>query len=245
MDIATVVGDSGRILRTTDRGIIWSNQASGVQRALLSVSFADANHGITVGGAVIGGGAGRRTTDGGASWTDPFPIPAFGMFAVSFPELNSAATVGVRFLKSTDQGYTWTEQNRPTIATFNSVSFPDANHGTAVGSGGTIVHTDVGGEVTSVEEIDDETPRTALLFQNFPNPFNPGTTIMFSLGLVSDVTLKIYDILGREVTTLISGRFGPGEHTTSWNATGVPSGVYFFRLVAGEIVETRKLVIVR
>jgi hypothetical protein len=88
-------------------------------------------------------------------------------------------------------------------------------------------------------------PDNFTLSQNYPNPFNPSTTISFSLPRRESVTLKVYDLLGREVATLVDGREEAGEHTVKWNADGFTSGVYFYRLSAGGGVQTRKLVLVR
>ncbi|MBI3005477.1 MAG: T9SS type A sorting domain-containing protein [Ignavibacteriales bacterium] len=94
---------------------------------------------------------------------------------------------------------------------------------------------------------DDETaqPRLHSLDQNYPNPFNPSTEIQFSLPQKSHVTLTIFDLLGREVTTLVSEELSAGSYSTRWNAAGLPSGVYFYRLSGGDFVETKKLLLLR
>jgi hypothetical protein len=86
-------------------------------------------------------------------------------------------------------------------------------------------------------------PLTTSLSQNYPNPFNPSTTITYQLSEASFVTLAVYDVLGREVTTLVRGKAEPGVHTARWDAGNHPSGVYFCRLTAGSITQTRKLVL--
>jgi hypothetical protein len=86
------------------------------------------------------------------------------------------------------------------------------------------------------------------IFQNYPNPFNPSTTIEFDLPKTSTVTLKIYNILGEEVTTVVSDRLNAGSYTYEWDASrsaGIASGVYLYRLQAGDFVETRKMVLMR
>ena len=81
------------------------------------------------------------------------------------------------------------------------------------------------------------------LMQSYPNPFNPTTAISYMLVANSFVTLKLYDLLGREVATLVDGRMEAGLHTATWNASGFPSGVYFYRLQTGQFVQTRKSVL--
>ena len=84
-----------------------------------------------------------------------------------------------------------------------------------------------------------------LLHQNYPNPFNPGTTITFELMLTTEVTLKIFNILGEEVVTLVSGLLSAGSHSYDWDASKLASGVYLYRLQASDYVETRKMVLIR
>jgi hypothetical protein len=89
----------------------------------------------------------------------------------------------------------------------------------------------------------DQSPSTFMLYQNYPNPFNPSTTIMFDLPTKSFVTVKIFDILGKEVTTIVTDELSVGRYSRTWNASGVPSGVYFCRISAGSSVETMKLLL--
>ena len=83
------------------------------------------------------------------------------------------------------------------------------------------------------------------LSQNYPNPFNPTTTIAFDLPKASEVSLKIFNILGEEVTTLVSDRLSTGSYSYEWDASNIASGVYLYRLKAGDYVETRKMVLMR
>jgi len=88
-------------------------------------------------------------------------------------------------------------------------------------------------------------PLTFSLNQNYPNPFNPSTQITYSVPKATDVTLNIYDVLGQEIALLVNERKQPGDYNVAWNAEGVPSGVYFYKIVAGEFIETKKMVVVR
>ena len=83
------------------------------------------------------------------------------------------------------------------------------------------------------------------LLQNYPNPFNPSTTIRFTLPGREMVSLKVYDILGREVATLLNGELPAGDHRVQFEGQNLPSGVYFYRLRAGNFVKTRKMLLVR
>jgi len=90
-------------------------------------------------------------------------------------------------------------------------------------------------KTTGVKENSTGMPKEFSLSQNFPNPFNPSTTIKFGLPNVSNVTLKIYDVIGREVASLVSGQLPAGYHTYLWNAAAMSSGVYFYKVTATSV----------
>ncbi len=98
--------------------------------------------------------------------------------------------------------------------------------------------------VTAVHEH-SIAPLAYRLLENYPNPFNPTTKISYTLAKVSTVTLTIYDILGQRIATLVNGKNEPGEHSISWNALNVPSGIYFYRIVAEDFVQTKKMVVMK
>ena len=100
--------------------------------------------------------------------------------------------------------------------------------------------------VTSVHEVaGGELPRTFDLKQNYPNPFNPSTTIEFSIPRAAHVVLNVFNTLGQKITTLVSDERGPGTYSTRWDAAGVASGVYFYRLEAGSFSQSRKLLLLK
>lgn len=95
---------------------------------------------------------------------------------------------------------------------------------------------------TAVEQLSNGIPTVYSLSQNYPNPFNPATIIQFALPNESRVSLKVFDLLGKEVTTLVSQELGPGNYMVRWQAD-VPSGTYIYRLQAGQFVETKKMIL--
>ncbi len=98
--------------------------------------------------------------------------------------------------------------------------------------------------VLDVEE-DHDAPYRFNLMQNYPNPFNPGTEIGFRIKDKGFVTLKVYDILGREIAMLVNGKMEAGEHRVTFDAQGLPSGVYIYRIQAGEYSASRKMVVIK
>lgn len=101
------------------------------------------------------------------------------------------------------------------------------------------------GQVTSVGQDNPVKPNNYYLSQNYPNPFNPNTTIKFSIPNVTNVTLKIHDVLGREIETLVNNKLNAGEYEVKWNASKYSSGIYLYRLQTGEFVQTKKLILLR
>lgn len=88
-------------------------------------------------------------------------------------------------------------------------------------------------------------PLTPILEQNYPNPFNPVTTIEFHIPKTELVSLKIYDILGQEITTLIDQPLSARSHEVQWDATDIPSGIYLYQLKTAKFVETKKMILLR
>ena len=88
-------------------------------------------------------------------------------------------------------------------------------------------------------------PEKFSMSQNYPNPFNATTTIIFFIGKDSYASLRVYDVLGREIATIFSGELPAGSYTKQWNASALPSGVYFYRLLASSYAETKKLVLIK
>ena len=98
--------------------------------------------------------------------------------------------------------------------------------------------------ITKVESV-SRSPLEFKLYQNYPNPFNPTTTIRFSLPQREHVTLKVFDILGREVATLVNEELNSGEYSVVFEAKGLPSGVYFVRLQAGKFIQQNKMEMIK
>jgi photosystem II stability/assembly factor-like uncharacterized protein len=99
--------------------------------------------------------------------------------------------------------------------------------------------------ITSVSTNAYQFPKTFALQQNYPNPFNPSTNIPFRIPLRTYVSLKIFDLLGREVANLASGQMEPGDHSVHWDASAMSSGTYFYRLQSGTFVDTKKLLLIK
>ena len=203
-------------------------------------------------------GPGLRSTDAGASWTQTqgtIPGTTTGLsgirgspyfWATAGHSVYYTSNGGDSWSNSAPDGYTGTDY-------LNAVSFTYDGSiwaGWAVGMSGTIVHFIAGGD--DVEPPRSDAPLGFSLSQNYPNPFNPTTTIRYSLssqerdGVRSQrVLLRVYDVLGREVATLVNEEKPPGRYQIRWDARSVASGVYYYRLQAGNLSAVRKLLIVK
>ena len=178
-----------------------------------------------------------------------FPDYEFDFIDVVFIT-NSIITVlggdGQVLYWTTDGGINWTLRPFGTAQYLNCLFFIDELTGWAVGDNGTILHTTNGG-VTFIEEEENNftQPKEFLLLQNYPNPFNPNTIIKYSIPKSSQVSLKIFNTLGEKIETLVDEEKPAGTYELNWNAANLPSGVYFYRLQAGDFVQTRKMILLK
>jgi len=102
------------------------------------------------------------------------------------------------------------------------------------------------GNIVGIDETEDNyLPDDFALFPNYPNPFNPSTRIRYDISGKSIVQLKIYDVLGNEIRTLVNEEKSPGRYEIEFDATGLPSGIYFYHLRAGNFFETKKMVLLK
>jgi hypothetical protein len=113
-----------------------------------------------------------------------------------------------------------------------------------VGQDGIILKTTNGGVTYAEEEINDLI-LDYYLSNNYPNPFNPSTKIRYSVPHPSKVTIKVFDVLGNELETLMNEEKPAGTYEITWYAENLPSGVYFYRIQAGNYVETKKMVLMK
>jgi photosystem II stability/assembly factor-like uncharacterized protein len=246
----------GVILSTTNGGTNWIRRTIKTNSVLHDVYMSNLNTATVVGGGPCAGqGIILRTTDGGEIWNTNYVFEDFmaGPYGVAFTDANNGTVVGVGanlgglILKTTDGGETWISQNSSTSNWLNSVCLVDPLNGWTVGANGTILHTTNGG-VTFVEEDqvrNNLSPKDYLLYQNYPNPFNPSTKISWQSPVSSRQTLKIYDVLGNEIVTLVDEEMEAGYHSVDFDASQLPSGVYFYQLKAGNFLETKKMILLR
>ena len=122
-----------------------------------------------------------------------------------------------------------------------TVLYPDSSHAYPLNK---FTFDILNASVTNISGI-SKIPSEFSLKQNYPNPFNPSTTIEFTLPKSEFVELKVYNILGKEVTTLVSNKLNQGNHTYQFDGKNLASGIYYYQLVAGDYREVKKMILLR
>jgi photosystem II stability/assembly factor-like uncharacterized protein len=244
--------DDGFIFKTTDAGQTWEEilvDKNG--QDLYSIHFYNENTGWVVGAKQTI----FKTIDKGVTWTrqtaDDVEANLNSIFCVR-PNIAVAVGSNSTILKTIDGGETWIKElDLHSTANLNSVYMMNARDGWAVGYAGTVFNYKGSFLETKIESIDSKSPSTFQLKQNFPNPFNPETTINFDLAETSSVTIKIFEITGRELKTLADGENRrAGAHNVIWDGSDysgkkVASGIYLCRLTSSKFSSTIKMTVLK
>ncbi len=219
----------GTVWRTTNGGAMWAGQSVSLE-PIYDLHFFDSLHIIGIGGDYDFGSGMITTTDGGTTWEYTY-LGIWGQAsAISFRTPYEAWTpqgFATTAMYSLDKGRTWTDTPIPGFNALYDVQFTDSLHGYMVGGNGTILKFNPG--TVSVDE-NEITPVSSSLVTAFPNPFNPSTTISYELKAASRVSLRVFDILGREIRELLSEDQSAGRHSIPMGSDGLASGVYLCRL---------------
>jgi photosystem II stability/assembly factor-like uncharacterized protein len=241
------------ICKTTNGGSSWLSQIT-ESSYLFDVHFISDEIGWVAGtyvGSFFNVTEIYKTIDGGDNWVYQSNASFYGnILAIFFIDENFGWAVwndayDGYIIGTTNSGKLWTEQSICPGISLWDVFFIDTNTGWAVGDSGKIYHTTTGG-VSFVEETNlNEIPLQNELSNNFPDPFNPSTKIRYSIPQLSNVVIKVFDILGNEIETLVDEQKLAGTYELTWNATNLPSGVYLYQLQSGEFIETKKMVLMK
>ncbi len=249
---------AGRVVWTsTDNGQNWTatayNEIGGFPRALAASGST-----LYINGS---GFLGRmsRSTDNGVTWTplnnSPAGVSAIAVSGTTVVAVGLTADGNPSLFVSSNNGDTWIRTNSGLPQSEALTIFGSAGGLATLGStvylayridvlnGGGVWRREV--SQLSVREIAGARPAEFKLDQNHPNPFNPSTVISYQLPTSGDVKLVVYDMLGREVQTLVNTRQNAGRYQATFNASSLSSGAYFYRLSAGQFSETKKMMLVK
>jgi photosystem II stability/assembly factor-like uncharacterized protein len=188
----------------------------------------------------------RRPQD--SVWTN-YSFPQPGPSVVLRDICAASATVlyacgsGGTILRSLNGGDVWVAMTSGTTRRLNAIDFVGEKVGMAAGDSGTVLTTVNG--TTFADEPAGELPHRATLFPNVPNPFNPSTVLVYELPRGMEITLTVFDLLGRRIATLASGTHAAGRHAVRFDGAGLSSGVYVARLEWGEGSEVRMMTLIR
>lgn len=246
--------NNAHIFRTTNGGANWQNITGSLPNRYPMDIAVDPRNSKTV--YVVYGGFGTghiyKSSNGGSDWTNiTGTLPDVPTTAVIVDPYNSNVIyVGndITVYISTNGGLDWNSYNEglPEAIFVSDLGICNANGTIRVATHGNgLFERKLYSVATSVPEELPPLPNSIVLNQNYPNPFNPATTISFTINQATFISLKIFDIRGKEITTLVNERKQPGEYRIQWNAENFPSGIYFCTIKAGKILITKKMMLVK
>jgi photosystem II stability/assembly factor-like uncharacterized protein len=228
------------VARTQDGGLTkdtinirWKVQGGGRK-----IYFKNKNQGWLLADSVY------RTTNSGIDWKGITKNSLNTQKAfIMFGDTGYIVHTDGKIFNTIDGGFSWNHQSSITTSV-NNIYFLNSKTGWAVGSNGTIVNTNNGG-ITNVDDDTNLFPNLYLLKQNYPNPFNPTTIIEYSLSKGLNVKLIVFDILGRQIETLVDDFKQSGNYKVEFNADNLSSGIYFYKLQTANYSETKKFLLLK
>ena len=246
-----LVADGGTDLyKTTDGGNSWA-KISFPDMPLKSLYFINSTTGYSAASTNYPFmGKFYKTTNSGNNWTLICSIASLYVTSnLTFVNENTGYICGTgvagEVLRTTNGGYNWSMQSpRTTYSFFHAVYFINAWTGFVGDADGIIYKTTNGGSVF-VNNISTEIPKAYSLSQNYPNPFNPATTIKFAIPKSSLVKITVYNLLGKEIETVVNEYLQAGTYQTQWDATKYSSGMYFYRITAGNFTNSKKMLLIK
>jgi photosystem II stability/assembly factor-like uncharacterized protein len=229
------------ILRSADKGVTWTHLGTSTSFIVETMAINSKSY-IFAGSTNFGV---YRSTDNGQTWVEKNPMMMDSLatnIVVNAKDIVFANTQGGIF-KSTNNGDSWTPLTGNLMRT-TYLGLDARQYLYAGSSTGSVYRTSISTTTGIAGGL--ISPSAAVRLENaYPNPFNPSTMISFSLPTRSFVTLKVFDVMGREVSTIASEEMPAGNYSRQWIASGFPSGMYFYRLQAGAYTETKRMMILK
>lgn len=189
-----------------------------------------------------------KTLNGGESWDTVYSQSNVNsnFIGLSFSDsVNGWITSNTsEILRTTNGGTSFSNSNTSLYQSLYSVYAYSSQFAWIASDSGTVYST-YNGNTIGINSYNSEVPVLYNLFQNYPNPFNPTTKITFALPFKSFITLKVYDLLGREIETLVNTSLNVGKYDVVFNASNLASGVYFYRIESERFSETKKMIVLK
>ncbi|MBS1493403.1 MAG: T9SS type A sorting domain-containing protein [Bacteroidetes bacterium] len=238
---------NSEILKTTNGGSNWEHYnvpPGGIVRQINSISFVNE----TTGWLTKYFGGVYKTTNGGVNWFTQDGATIDPLWTIYFLNENYGWACGDNgaLVRTTNGGANWKKYDTGTHEQLYSLHFIDINTGWICGTGGIILRSTSGG-TSFIRSIGNIIPDNISLSQNYPNPFNPTTKINYEIKSSGFVSLKVYDLLGKEVATLVNEKQNAGSYAMDFNSTefNLPSGIYYYTLSTDGFVDTKKMVLIK
>ena len=237
-------GSGDGIWVSTDQGAHWDSLGfKGEDVDVITVDH-DGRHMYSF----VSGRGLMRSSDGGASWRDSYASPGlyyyFGSVVVNAIHQVFYMPFDAGVARSTDYGDSWTDMSLGLPSPYLWTLAIDSSGYLFAGTNEDGVYR-TNQSTTGIQQDVHALPSTTLLLQNYPNPFNPSTSIKFELPRTSQVSLTVFDMLGRQVSVLVNEKRDAGVYEVKFDGSGLSSGVYLYRIQAGTFVQTRKLLLLR
>ncbi|MFH0991901.1 MAG: YCF48-related protein [bacterium] len=246
-----IYGADSRTLRyTTDGGATWQTPTINGHPASVSqtgtiyaIRIIDATHAWALGNKMI-----YFSADLGKTWTyipHSFTGTDTLFYDINFKDANVGYVVGYKgiVMKTTNGGTSWTNlTDIPPEQTLNGIEFDKSGNPWAYTASGWVFTT---ANVTNTTNQAEGIPLEFALEQNYPNPFNPTTSIAFSISAPSEISLVVFDLLGRKVADLVNERLDAGRHVIPFSSTGLSSGIYLYQLKTGTLTAVKKMSLIK
>jgi len=232
------------IYKTYNASLNWTLISTGTYADNYILNFLNVNTGYMTSGDAVNPTYIRKTTDGGYSWSNLYQSTN-RIIAGYFINSLTGYIGGNRILKTIDGGNNWYVQSNTYNTILYEIKFINQLTGLAIGDNGIILKTTNGGETVGIKPISENAFSSFSLQQNYPNPFNPTTKIKFDVVRVGDVKIVVYDVMGREVKTLVNESLKPGTYEASFDGSQLTSGVYFYKMVTDNFTETKRMLLIK
>lgn len=243
----------GYILKTTNGGINWIEQYKDSLynvTVINSIQFIDQNTGFVIGMKFNGKTKFFKTTNGGTNW-DTILYTHRKYNCLFFVDQNTGWIGGSYYPDSscisytTNAGLSWTLQKKHYYCEVEKLYFINHLTGWATLYNSSKILKTTNGGITYTHNISNEIPCKYFLFQNYPNPFNPTTSIKYEISKSGNVLVKVFDILGKEITTLVSEKQSPGIYEVNFDGSTLPSGIYFYKLETDDFSDTKRMILLK
>jgi photosystem II stability/assembly factor-like uncharacterized protein len=246
VDLYVGTAFTGEVYRSTDNGEYWFFAGNGLppNQNVTSLVARDS----TVYAGIDSELGVYYSNDYGSNWIN-ISVPSFykQVWTVALSDTNLfAGTIGAGVFLTQNNGMSWTQINEGlTNLNIRSLTISDDDYLFAGTTNGFVCTRPLSEIITAVRETENKQPSVYTLSQNYPNPFNNSSVLRYSIPNSSQVILKIYNTLGEEIETLVNEEKQAGTYEISWATSGLPSGVYFYRLQAGDFVQTKKMILLK